>query len=111
MPIDLASVSTPETRRAGALAAAEAKRDKKRSFRERLAVVVDRELDGMLESFKNAWMQGDWRAAQALMHEAHGLPVQRVEGDRTVTVVVQSVVPGEAIDAVAEEVEAAVLEP
>ena len=45
----------------------------------------------MIDSFRQAWQNGDWRAAQALFHEAFGLPVQRVEDDRQVTIVVQSV--------------------
>src|SRR5262245_15496366 len=84
-------VLTQEQRRRGALTTNSRHRERAKPFRLRLAEAVDAELESMIKSFRDAWMAGDWRAAQALMHEAYGQPTQRLEVDRDVTIVVRSV--------------------
>jgi len=93
-------VITREQARQGGLTTAARKREKVQPFRQRVAAAVDRELEDMIASFRTAWQAGDWRAAQALMHEAYGLPTQRVEVDRDVTIVVRSVLeqPAETLE-------------
>src|SRR5262245_28068703 len=94
-PTDVALHATTESRRKGALAAAAAKREKREreawGFREALRERIDAEVESMVASFRQAWLADDWKAAQALMHEAYGLPQQRLEADRDVTIVVRSV--------------------
>src|SRR5262249_59548285 len=90
---DLAQYSTSETRRKGALRANEVRRERAKSFRQRLAEKLEAEADEVFQSFARAYREGDWRAAQAIIREAFGQPAQHFEGNQTVTVVVPSVVP------------------
>ena len=105
---DVALRATTESRRKGALAAAVAKREKREreawGFREALRKQVEQKLESMNASLRDAWLAGDWRAAQALMQQAYGLPQQRAEADRDVTIVVRSVLADPPIDVDDEEI-------
>src|SRR5262249_9587367 len=104
---EIALHATSESRRRGALRANEVRRERSQTFREKLAERVEAELDSIIASFREAWMAGDWRAGQALIHEAFGLPVHRVEDDRDVTIVVRSLLDVEDEPGVLGEAELA----
>ena len=77
-PRDVNQYATAESRRRGALRAAEAKRERSKTFRQRLGEKLDERAEEIVEQLLAAG-EHDWRALIALIHEAYGRPAQAVE--------------------------------
>lgn len=77
--INVNDLATPETRRKGALAAAAKRAEEGKSARQKLADKIDKDVNAVYASFKNAWKQGDWRAADAALNQAFGRPDGRMD--------------------------------
>lgn len=75
---DITKVATAESRRKGALRAAEVKRERAKSFRQRLADKLDERADEIINRLIDA-SEEDWRAITAALDQAFGRPTERHE--------------------------------
>lgn len=82
-------VLTTEDRRKGALAANKARTENAKPLRQRFAEKLEADADELYQAFRTAWDNGDWRAAQAAIHEAFGQPASTVNVDAKLTVEVE----------------------
>lgn len=91
-----------ETAREAQKRSAAARRERAKSALDRLSERVDRDVDEMYESYKKAWRDGGWQAADAMFTRVYGRPETNIElsGSAEVRVVVEScfeLAPGEDV--------------
>jgi hypothetical protein len=80
------------TRAKGRAVALANRRELGKGVRERFAEKLDKEADGLFQSFKSAWQRGDYRAAEAVLNQAFGRPAAEGEeqGSGGVTIHIES---------------------
>ena len=72
-----------EQKREAGIASGEARRELGKTVRQRFAERLEADADEIYDTFRSAWREGDWRAADAAISQALGRPPQAIVGDDT----------------------------